>query len=59
MITTIEVVSPTNKRAGEGRQLYVQKRQDMMRAGVSTVEIDLLRGGETLLPISPDRVPAT
>ncbi len=59
VITSIEVISPTNKRPGDGRQLYIQKRQDMMRAGVNTVEIDLLRGGETLLPVSPERVPAT
>ena len=59
VITTIEVISPTNKRAGEGRRLYVAKRQDMMRAGVNTVEIDLLRDGETLLPGGHSQVPAT
>jgi hypothetical protein len=59
VITTIEVVSPTNKRAGEGQRLYVEKRQDMMRAGVNTVEIDLLREGESLLPGGHDQVPAT
>jgi hypothetical protein len=59
VISSIEVISPGNKRPGDGRRLYVQKRQDMLRAGVNTVEIDLLRGGETLLPVSPDRVPPT
>ncbi len=59
VITTIEVISPTNKRAGEGRRLYVAKRQDMMRAGVNTVEIDLLRDGETLLPGGHSQIPAT
>ena len=29
VITTIVVISPTNKRAGEGRRLYLAKRQDM------------------------------
>jgi hypothetical protein len=58
VITSIEVISPGNKRPGDGRELYLQKRQDMLRAGVNTVEIDLLRGGHSLLPISPDRLPS-
>jgi hypothetical protein len=59
VVTSIEVISPTNKRAGEGRRLYTEKRQDMMRGGVNTVEIDLLREGETLLPAGRDQVPPT
>ena len=59
VVTTIEVLSPSNKRVGEGQRLYLQKRQDMTRAGVNTVEIDLLRTGERLLPIGSERVPAT
>ena len=55
-MTTIEVVSPTNKRAGEGKRLYLQKRQDMILGGTNTVEIDLLRSGDWLLPISPERL---
>jgi hypothetical protein len=56
VVTTIEVVSPTNKRAGEGKRLYLQKRQDMIRGGANIVEIDLLRSGDWLLPISPERL---
>jgi hypothetical protein len=56
VVTTIEVVSPTNKRAGEGKRLYLQKRQDMILGGANAVEIDLLRGGDWLLPISPERI---
>ncbi len=59
VVTTIEVLSPSNKRPGAGQQLYLQKRQDMKQGGVNTVEIDWLRGGERLLPIDPHRVPAT
>ena len=59
MVTTIEVLSPSNKRSGEGQRLYLQKRRDMTRGGVNMVEIDLLRAGERPLPIDPDRVPAT
>jgi len=59
VVTTIEILSPSNKRPGEGQRLYLQKRQDMTRGGVNTVEIDLLRAGERLLPIDPERVPTT
>jgi hypothetical protein len=57
VITSIEVLSPTNKRAGEGRRLYVGKREDRKRAGVNTVEIDLLRGGDRNLMISSEQIP--
>jgi hypothetical protein len=59
VITSIELISPTNKRGGEGRKLYIEKRDDMMRGGVNTVEIDLLREGETLIPAGPDQVPSS
>ena len=45
VISAIEVLSPSNKRSGDGQTLYLDKRNDMKRAGVNTVEIDLLRGG--------------
>lgn len=44
LITVIEVLSPTNK-LGYGREVYVQKQQDYLAAGVNLVEIDLLRVG--------------
>jgi Protein of unknown function (DUF4058) len=59
VVTTIEVLSPSNKRPGEGQQLYLRKREDMKLGGVNTVEIDLLRAGERRLPIDPERVPVT
>ena len=51
VITLIEVLSPANKHAGEGQRLFLQKREDMRRAGVNMVEIDLLRGGDRVLMI--------
>jgi hypothetical protein len=45
VITVIEVLSPTNKTPGETRAKYVQKRKEVRQAGVSLVEIDLLRQG--------------
>jgi hypothetical protein len=51
LVTTIEVLSPTNKeRSGHGRQLYLRKRQAALECGVHLVEIDLLRGG-TRMPM--------
>ena len=57
VITSIEVLSPANKHAGEGQRLFLQKREDMTRAGVNTVEIDLLRGGDRVLMIPPEQIP--
>ena len=43
LITAVEVLSPSNKRAGEDRDAYLRKVADYRRAGVNLVEIDLLR----------------
>ena len=46
LVTTIEVLSPSNKRPGtEGWELYQRKRRSVLLHGVHLVEIDLLRGG--------------
>jgi Protein of unknown function (DUF4058) len=57
VITSIEVLSPANKHVGEGQRLFLQKREDMTRAGVNTVEIDLLRGGDRVLMVSREQIP--
>lgn len=47
LVTTIEVLSPSNKRPGtEGWVQYQSKRQSALLGGVNLVEIDLLRGGQ-------------
>jgi hypothetical protein len=46
VITVVEILSPTNKRSGEGRQLYLAKRLAVLGTLTHFVEIDLLRGGE-------------
>jgi Protein of unknown function (DUF4058) len=46
VITTIELLSPKNKRAGEGRSTYLQKRQKILTTVTNLIEIDLLRGGK-------------
>ncbi len=44
LVTAIEVLSPSNKASGEDRTRYQRKIRLYFRAGVSLVEIDLLRG---------------
>lgn len=47
LVTTIEVLSPSNKKPGEeGRDLYLRKQRELLKSKVNLVEIDLLRGGE-------------
>jgi hypothetical protein len=46
LVTTIEILSPTNKRAGtDGRKQYVEKQQALLASDVHLMEIDLLRTG--------------
>ncbi len=66
VLTVIEVLSPTNKRPGAGRDLYLQKQAEVLRSRASLVEIDLLRAGEPStacpverLPVGPYRVVVT
>jgi len=46
LVTVIEVLSPSDKRAGDpGRGAYVTKQRDYLESQTNLVEIDLLRGG--------------
>lgn len=47
-VTVIELISPKNKRPGEGRKAYDTKRQKVFGSSTHLVEIDLLRGGEPM-----------
>lgn len=54
LVTSIELLSPSNKRLGsEGRAEYLQKQREMRQRHVNLVEIDLLRGGmhSTAVPL--------
>lgn len=46
VVTVIELLSPSNKRAGAGRDLYLRRRAEVLASSANLVEIDLLRGGE-------------
>lgn len=46
-VTTIELLSPSNKDAGTiGQTRYLEKRASALHGGLHWVEIDLLRGGQ-------------
>jgi Protein of unknown function (DUF4058) len=46
VVTVIEILSPKNKRSGEGRIAYERKRNQVLASATHLVEIDLLRGSK-------------
>lgn len=54
VVTVIELLSHTNKRAGDERRIYLQKRKEFLSSEVHFVEIDLLRAGEAM-PYTAER----
>jgi hypothetical protein len=57
VVTVIEALSPSNKVPGPGQQKYLQKQHELLEGEVSLVEIDLVRSGKRLLPVSVERLP--
>jgi hypothetical protein len=51
VVTVIEVVSPSNKTAGPGRESYRKKQLDVLSSDAHLVEIDLLRAGYHVLSV--------
>jgi hypothetical protein len=51
LVTVIEVVSPTNKFDGQGRESYLAKQKEIRGSTVHLVEIDLLRTGRHVLAV--------
>jgi hypothetical protein len=54
VVTVIEVLSPTNKFSGPGRDLYLAKQREVRQSRAHLVDIDLLRTGPHVLLI-PER----
>jgi hypothetical protein len=54
IVTVIEVVSPTNKASGAGRDSYVEKQLEIRHSDTHLVEIDLLRGGQHVVAAPSD-----
>ncbi len=44
LVTVVELLSPSNKRAGEDREQYLTARRELLHSPAHLVEIDLLRG---------------
>jgi hypothetical protein len=57
IITAIEVLSPWNKSSGRLNRDYLRKLDDYGRAGVSLVEIDLLRSSREHLKVKEADIP--
>lgn len=52
VVTVIELLSPKNKRSGEGRIAYERKRNQILSSTTHLVELDLLRGGRPFPMVS-------
>lgn len=48
VVTTLEILSPSNKLSREGREQYERKRIKILGSLTNLVEIDLLRAGEPM-----------
>jgi hypothetical protein len=46
IVAVVEVLSPKNKRTGEGKEKYDSKRQAVLNSTAHLIEIDLLRTGD-------------
>jgi hypothetical protein len=55
LVAVVELLSPTNKRAGDPRAQYLSKRSEVLQSPAHLVEVDLLRGGA---PMPADNRPA-
>lgn len=51
VVTSIELVSPTNKYAGPGRDSYLNKQREVLASQTHLIEIDLLRSGPHVLAV--------
>ena len=57
LVTLVDLVSPTNKTTGAGREAYLKKRNECKSGGTSLVEIDLVLQGQPMLDYSRDGLP--
>ncbi len=50
LVTVIELLSPSNKRAVDDREQYLARRRELFRSSTHLVETDLLRGWAPMIP---------
>jgi hypothetical protein len=51
VVTVIELLSPSNKQVGAGRESYLSKQREVLAGHIHLVEIDLLRQGAHALSV--------
>jgi hypothetical protein len=56
LVTVLEVLSLSNKQPGDAQEQYLRKQQELLQAGVSLVEIDLLREGDWIVAVPYERL---
>jgi hypothetical protein len=56
LVAIVEVVSPTNKRPGPGRESYLRKQAETLARDCHFIEIDLHRHGDHVLSVPEWRV---
>jgi Protein of unknown function (DUF4058) len=56
VVTVIELVSPSNKAAGPGRDSYLAKQREIRASECHLVEIDLLRRGRHVMSVPESSV---
>ncbi len=59
VVTVIEVLSPKNKRTGEGKNAYQQKRQKILTSLSHLIEIDLLHSGKPMPILENEQIKST
>jgi len=52
IVTVIELLSPTNKYAGPGRDSYLEKQKEVLASDANLLEVDLLRFGPHVLAVA-------
>jgi hypothetical protein len=57
VVTVLEILSPSNKTTGRGREEYLKKQSECVQSGVNLVEIDLVRSGKPTTLLKPTDVP--
>jgi Protein of unknown function (DUF4058) len=50
LITLIEIVTPSNKRAGPDREAYGFKQREVLESDANLIELDFVRAGRRILP---------
>lgn len=56
VVTSVELLSPTNKGDSTGFKAYKTKQRESLDAAINLVEIDLLRGGRHTVAVPPGAV---